>query len=40
MRRLPEAVRLYETMGFTPCAPYHEPPPEIRDGILFFEHPL
>jgi GNAT superfamily N-acetyltransferase len=40
MRRLPEAVRLYEGMGFTPCAPYHDPPREIRDDILFFEHPL
>jgi putative acetyltransferase len=40
MRRLPEAVRLYEGMGFTPCPPYHEPPPDIRDGIVFLEHPL
>jgi GNAT superfamily N-acetyltransferase len=40
MRRLPEAVRLYEGMGFVPCPPYHDPPEAIRDGILFFEHPL
>ena len=40
MRRLPEAVRLYESLGFVPCLPYHEPPIGIRDGILFFEKPL
>jgi GNAT superfamily N-acetyltransferase len=40
LRRLPEAVRLYEGMGFTPCPPYHDPPPAIRDGIMFFERAL
>ncbi len=38
--RLPEAVSLYEGMGFLPCAPFHSPPPEIADDILFYQHPL
>ncbi len=40
MRRLPEAVALYEGMGFSPCPPFHDPPPEIAGDILFYQHPL
>ena len=40
MVRLPEAIALYENMGFQPAAPYHDLPKDLRDLIVFFEHPL
>ncbi|MEO0917712.1 MAG: GNAT family N-acetyltransferase [Pseudomonadota bacterium] len=40
MRRLPEAMALYEGMGFTRAAPYHELPPDLAQHIVFYEHPL
>lgn len=37
---LPEAIRLYERMGFTPAAPYYELDPRFADLIVFMEHPV
>lgn len=38
--RLPEAIALYEKLGFQPCAPYYEPDPEFLPYLRFFDHPL
>ncbi len=40
MRGLPEAIALYEGLGFTPTAPYYDIPEELTDDIVFFEHAL
>ena len=40
MIRLPEAMALYEGMGFTKAAPYHDLPAEFTNLIVFYEHPL
>ncbi|MEJ6401728.1 GNAT family N-acetyltransferase [Yoonia sp. 2307UL14-13] len=40
MVRLPEAMALYEGMGFTRAAPYHDLPKAFIDLVVFYEHPL
>lgn len=40
MIRLPEAIALYEKLGFKPCAPFYEPDPEFEPYLRFFDHPL
>ncbi len=40
MRSLPEAMALYEGMGFRSTAPYYDVPQELADDIVFYEHPL
>jgi len=40
MVRLPEAIALYETLGFRPGAPFYEVPEMLKGMILFFETPL
>jgi GNAT superfamily N-acetyltransferase len=37
---LPEAVQLYDGLGFTPCPPYYEPDPAYLDLLIFREKPL
>ncbi|WP_299653256.1 GNAT family N-acetyltransferase [uncultured Tateyamaria sp.] len=38
--RLPEAIALYERLGFEPCAPYYDPDPAFAPFLRFFDHPL
>lgn len=40
MRSLPEAMALYEGLGFTPAAAYYDIPHDLIDDIVFYEHPL
>ena len=40
MRSLPEAIALYQGMGFRTTDPYHEMPPEFAPLVLYFEYPL
>ncbi|MDX8348756.1 GNAT family N-acetyltransferase [Cognatiyoonia sp. IB215446] len=40
MRNLPEAMALYEGMGFTEAVPYYDLPDTLLDDIVFYEHPL
>jgi GNAT superfamily N-acetyltransferase len=35
-----EATRMYESMGFRPCPPYHDYPPELLPHLRFMEKPL
>lgn len=35
-----EATRMYESMGFRPCPPYHDYPPELVPHLRFMERPL
>lgn len=37
MVTLEDAVRLYDGMGFTPCAPYYAPDPRFTDLLIFRE---
>jgi GNAT superfamily N-acetyltransferase len=34
---LPEAIQLYDRLGFTPCPPYYEPDPDLLDLLIFRE---
>ncbi len=34
---LPEAIALYEAMGFAPCAPFYEPDPRFIAHLRFFD---
>mmetsp|Transcript_553 Transcript_553/g.1580 ORF Transcript_553/g.1580 Transcript_553/m.1580 type:complete len:177 (+) Transcript_553:1302-1832(+) len=34
---LPEAIALYEAMGFAPCAPFYEPDPRFITRLRFFD---
>ncbi len=34
---LTDAVRLYDSMGFTPCTPYYDPDPRFVDLLVFRE---
>jgi GNAT superfamily N-acetyltransferase len=40
MVKLHEAIALYEGMGFTRAAPYHNLPAGLVPHIVFYEHPL
>ena len=40
MRCLTEAIKLYQNMGFSICAPYHNLNPDHAEHILFFEKRL
>ncbi|MEO0930299.1 MAG: GNAT family N-acetyltransferase [Pseudomonadota bacterium] len=40
MRNLPEAMALYEGLGFTSTAPYYDLPDTLLGDIVFYEHPL
>ncbi len=35
MVTLPEAIALYEGLGFRPCPPYHKLPPNLAPRVLF-----
>jgi hypothetical protein len=35
-----EATRMYESMGFAPCAPYHEYPADLQPHLRFMEKRL
>lgn len=35
-----EATRMYESMGFSPCAPHHDYPAELLAHLRFMEKPL
>lgn len=35
-----EAITLYEKLGFVPCAPYNDYPPELMPYIVFMERQL
>jgi GNAT superfamily N-acetyltransferase len=35
-----EAIALYRKLGFTPCAPFHDYPRELRPYVLFMERAL
>jgi GNAT superfamily N-acetyltransferase len=35
-----EALKLYESLGFTECPPYHDYPPEIAHHLHFMQRPL
>jgi GNAT superfamily N-acetyltransferase len=35
-----EATRMYESLGFRPCAPHHDYPPELVPHLRFMERPL
>ena len=37
---LHEAIALYESVGFRPCAPYNEYPPELMPYLIFMDRPL
>lgn len=39
-RTLAPALGLYTSLGFRPCAPYYDPPPEISDIVVFMERTL
>jgi putative acetyltransferase len=38
--RLTEAISLYQSFGFRPCAPYNEYPDNLMPYIVFMERPL
>ncbi len=40
MRSLPEAMALYEGLGFVPAEPYYDIPDDLLRDIVFYEHPL
>lgn len=35
-----EAIALYRSLGFTPCAPYQPYPTQIQTQLIYFEKPL
>ncbi len=37
---LHEAIRLYERLGFQPCAPFYDPDPAYIETLRFMDHPL
>jgi GNAT superfamily N-acetyltransferase len=37
---LTEAIAMYQSLGFAPCAPYHEYPPELMRNLVFMALPL
>lgn len=37
---LATALHLYTALGFRPCPPYYEPPPEISAVVVFMDRPL
>ena len=39
-RRMVEAIAWYRSLGFAPCAPYHDDPPEFAPHLLFMERAL
>ena len=38
--RFTEAIAMYETLGFSMCAPYRHYPPELAAHLVFMELPL
>jgi GNAT superfamily N-acetyltransferase len=40
MAWLTEAIALYESLGFAPCAPFHDPGPEFAPFIRFYDRAL
>ena len=38
--RLTEAISLYEKLGFTPIAPFYDPPADFAENLLFFGRDL
>lgn len=40
MRTLPEAIALYRGLGFTPCAPFYDLPPEFEGYVEFYGRAL
>lgn len=40
MYLLTEAIALYETLGFAPCAPFYAPDPAFAPILRFYDHPL
>ncbi|MEM8654638.1 MAG: GNAT family N-acetyltransferase [Pseudomonadota bacterium] len=40
MAPLTEAIALYKRMGFRPCDPYYEVPPQFLPHLRYFDHPL
>ena len=37
MVNLTEAIALYETLGFSPCAPFYDPDPELLPFLRFYD---
>jgi len=40
MAPLTEAIALYQRLGFAPCDPYYDVPPDFLPHLRYFDHPL